>query len=150
MKLIVTALACLTAFSAYAATPNCPDVHVWYTMTNDSTDPWSVQISRLYENNISFVDENCADVDLSSKIALAPSTTKQVGMKVDKETGFFSTYSFMGVKNTSGLTAQIPRGIAACAFLVAPYGPGQMDRLDWQMNNSNCYSTQYGTEMHFQ
>ena len=140
------------SLSAYAAqTPTCADVHVWYSLANDSQANWSVQIARLYENNISFLDENCTELDLNQKIVISPAQTRYVGMKVDVEKGFTATYSFMGVNTgtSSNGNLQIPKGVATCAFLVAPYAPGQMDRVDWRMNNADCYSNNLGTEMHF-
>lgn len=143
-----------TTFSvaAYAQAPTCSNVHVWYSLANDSQSNWAVQIARLYENNISFVDETCTELDINQKITLSPTQTRYIGMVVDVEKGFYATYSFMGVNTGSTATGgnlQIPKGIATCAFFVAPYAPGQMDRVDWKMNNADCYANNYGTEMHF-
>jgi hypothetical protein len=136
---------------ANAQAPQCYSVHVWYSLTNDSKDNWAVQIARLYENNISFVDENCQPIDINQKLLLSPNQTIKVGMTVETEKGFYATYSFMGVNlgnNFSG-AVKLPQGVGACSFLIAPYAPGQMHRLDWKLNNADCYSTDYGTNMHF-
>ena len=97
------------------------------------------------------MDENCADINLDEKFVLSASQTRSVGMKVNVEKGFYATYSFMGVQTENNLSEnlQAPKGIASCAFFVAPYAPGQMDRVDWKINNADCYANNYGTEMHF-
>lgn len=149
---IATMVLSAASSAAFAQVPSCPNVHVWYALNNASSTIWFVQVARLYENNISFVDESCTELDLNQKIELMASSTRYVGMKIDKETGFNATYSFMGVRgrNPSPGKFGIPKGTAACAFIVAPYGPGQMDRVDWKTNNADCYATQYGTSLYFQ
>ncbi len=153
MKRFVSSIILSTLFSltAHAEPQNCPGVHVWYSLANESQSKWAVQVARIYENNISFVDENCSDLNLDNKLELSPSETRYVGMKVNAEKGFYATYSFMGVNlGSNGRGAlQIPKGVASCAFFVAPYAPGQMDRVDWKTNNADCYANNYGTEMHF-
>lgn len=139
------------SFAANAQTPTCDNVHVWYSLSNDSQSNWAVQIARLYENNISFVDENCVELDLNQKMTIAPAQMRYAGMKVNVAKGFYATYAFTGVNigNSTGDTLQIPKGVATCAFFVAPYAPGQMDRVDWKTNNADCYANNFGTEMHF-
>lgn len=131
--------------------PKCDGVHVWYSLINDSKTDWSIQISQIYENNISFVDEQCQKLDFSKKIDLSPNQLRYVGMRVDTPKGFSATYSFFGVQTgpNSGTVFTVPRQIPACGFFVAPYAPAQMDRMDWNLNNGDCYSQGYGTEMHF-
>jgi hypothetical protein len=142
-------VSCLS-LTAMAQSPQCSGVHVWYSLANDSNSNWSIQISRLYENNISFVDENCTPLNLSEKLNLNPKETRHVGMTVTEAKGFDATYSFMGVQSaTSQGQLLLPKSVSACVFLVAPYAPAQMDRLDWRLNNADCYSDHYGTEMHF-
>ncbi len=147
---LAAASLCVTS-SVHAQTPTCPNVHVWYTLNNDSGSSWAIQVAGLYENNISFVDENCAPINLDNKVIIIPGLARYFGMKVNSDTGFYATYSFMGVKvpNSSSVNAQIPKGVPACAFVVAPYGPGQMDRVDWKTNNADCYAQNLGTELHF-
>lgn len=131
-----------------AQPPACQDVHVWYSIVNDARVNWSVQIARLYENNISFVDEACSDLDITHKFDLSPSQTRYLGMKVNVEKGFSAAYSFMGVASAANPNAG-SRGRPACLFAIAPYGPGQMNRIDWKINNADCIANNYGTDMHF-
>ncbi|WP_186643869.1 hypothetical protein [Fluviispira vulneris] len=139
------------SLNAFAQNPQCnPKVHVWYTLQNDSQTEWLVQISRLYENNISFVDSSCAPIDnINQKISLQPHEVKKVGMVVNVSKGFNSTYSFMGVRNDAQPNPMLSKGRVSCIFIVAPYGPGQMDRYDIRSNNADCYSTNYGMNLYF-
>jgi hypothetical protein len=163
---IFAATALLTTLNAYAQSQN-PDpicdsvkaadgsfiqkrVHVWYSLNSKDTKyNWDIQISRLYENNVGFVDETCALLSLDRKIVLQPNTTKKVGMVVFTEKNFASTYAFMGVRKDEALAQPPPVRKYACIFVVAPYGPRAMDRMDWKMNSSDCSATDYGTVMNF-
>lgn len=125
-------------------------VHVWYSLKNQDTKyEWDIQISRLYEDNIGFVDENCNLLSWNKKITLQPNTARKVGMVVFVEKNFSSTYAFMGVRKDETLAQPPPVRKYACIFVVAPYGPRAMDRMDWKMNSSDCFATDYGTEMFF-
>lgn len=141
----------LASTSAFAQPPSCPNVHVWYSLTNDSSANWAVQVSRLYENNIAFIDELCLPIILDNKVTIKPAETRYLGMVVQSAKGFYATYAFMGVNvgNPSSMNTMIPKGVPACTFVVAPFGPGQMDRVDWKTNNADCYANNLGTEMHF-
>ncbi|KAB8033763.1 hypothetical protein [Fluviispira multicolorata] len=140
----------LFSMSAFAQNPSCqPKVHVWYSLKNDSQSEWFVQLSRLYENNISFVDANCQPIDINQKLSLQANELKKLGMVVNMAKGFNSTYAFMGVRNDPQPNPMLSKGRVSCIFIVAPYGPGQMDRYDIKANNSDCQSTDYGTKLYF-
>jgi hypothetical protein len=124
-------------------------VHVWYSLSSkDPTYNWFVQISRNYEDNISFVDENCANIDLNQKIVIQPNTTKKVGMVVEVAKSFNSIYSFTGVRNDPAL-GRVPNRKMMCMFVVAPYDARQMDRMDWKLNSADCSATDFGTQLFF-
>lgn len=124
-------------------------VHVWYSFTNlDAKYPWFMQISTIFENNLGFVDENCQFLNTSQKLEISPNSVKKVGMVVLEDKSFQSMYSFLGVRNDEALW-KVPNRKMACLFVVAPYGPGQMDRVDWKFNNADCSATDYGTKIYF-
>lgn len=128
---------------------NLKRVHVWYSFTNlDTKYSWLMQISNIFENNIGFVDENCHMLDVTQKLELPSNSGKKIGMVVLEEKSFQSIYSFIGVRNDEAIKI-VPNKKTACLFVVAPYGPGQMDRTDWKLNNSDCYATDYGTKIYF-
>lgn len=125
-------------------------VHVWYSLASEDTKyNWDVQISKMYENNIGFVDENCIMFNENAKITLLPNSVKKVGMIVLEEKNFSSIYAFTGVRKDSALIQSPPVRKNSCIFVIAPYGPGQMDRMDWKMNNADCSARNYGTEIVF-
>ncbi|WGL59609.1 hypothetical protein QEJ31_13845 [Pigmentibacter sp. JX0631] len=124
-------------------------VHVWYTFSNlDAKYAWFMQVANIYENNIGFVDENCHFIDPKQKIEIPVNALKKIGMVVLEEKSFQSIYSFIGVRNDDAIKI-VPNKKTACLFVVAPYGPGQMDRTDWKLNNSDCFATDYGTKIYF-
>ena len=155
---ILLSLATLTVAKAHAETnPNCQvnwnghlkRVHVWYTFSNtDQKYSWYLQIAKVFENNIAFVDENCNFLDTDQKIELSMNSSKKVGMAVLEEKAFNSIYSFIGIRNDENLRI-VPNKKTACLFVIAPYGPGQMDRTDWKLNNADCVATDYGTKIQF-
>lgn len=124
-------------------------IHVWYTLNNlDTQNSWFVQIARLYGNNISFYDETCKRVYLSNAIELPANSTKKVGLLILESKAFSSMYAFTGVSNDAELYS-IPNNKKACVFAIAPYGPRQMDRIDWRLNNADCYSDNYSMTVNF-
>lgn len=154
---LTTVLFFLSSFPIFGLTgnPSCQingnlkRVHVWYTINNkDNKYNWFLQISRVYENNIIFVDESCNPVDLNQKIEIPINTTRKFGMIVTEAKSFNSIYSFTGVRNDEELI-KVPNRKKTCIFVVAPYGPGQMDRVDWKLNNADCFSDNFGTEINF-
>ncbi|APJ03571.1 hypothetical protein [Silvanigrella aquatica] len=165
-SVVLTAVSALTAAQALAQTlsrsvatenPLCEininnemkKIHVWYSLNNlDHINSWKVQVARLYENNIDFYDETCNKIKLSDAIEVLPNSTKKVGMLVRVARSFNSIYSFTGVSQDENLV-QVPNNKKACVFVVAPYGPRQMDRMDWRLNNGDCYSTNYGLDLYF-
>ena len=130
-------------------------VHVWYTLNNkDTNNNWYVQISRNFENNISFVDESCNPFDFNQKIELLANTSRKVGMLVEFDRSFNSIYSFTAKKIDTDFYK--PQGITdnpirrkTCIITVAPYGARQMESSIVKFNNADCYATEYGTEMFF-
>ncbi len=155
---LLLSLVCLGALAAKAETnPTCQvnwnghlkRVHVWYTFSNaDQKYSWYLQVSKIFENNIAFVDENCNIFEPEQKIELAVSSSRKVGMAVLEEKTFNSIYSFIGIRNDENLRI-VPNKKTACLFVIAPYGPGQMDRTDWKLNNADCFATDYGTKIYF-
>ncbi|WP_186647126.1 hypothetical protein [Fluviispira vulneris] len=126
--------------------PNCPSVHVWYTLNNkDLNYSWFVQISRLYEDNVNFLDESCNQIDINNKFEILPNRTRKVGMEVTIEKSFNSIYSFTAVRNDGALT-RVPNHKYACIFVISAYGPGQLNRMDWRQNNADCVASNLGTQ----
>ncbi len=132
---------------ALAENPTCPGVKIWYHFINDSQSQWIIQVSHIFDNTISFVDEGCAEWNPNHQMILTPSQNRAIGMKVNLEKSDFAAYSFMGVNVRKDIAEQ--KDFPACSFFVAPYAEGKMDRLDWKLNNADCYSKNYGLEMHF-
>ncbi|KAB8029110.1 hypothetical protein [Fluviispira multicolorata] len=129
-----------------AQEPNCSSVHVWYTLNNkDMKYSWYIQISRLFEDNINFLDESCNRIDINNKIEIPPNRTRKVGMEVTTEKSFNSIYSFTAVRNDEAL-ARVPNYKYACIFVISAYGPGQLNRMDWRLNNADCVSSYLGTQ----
>ncbi len=98
---------------------------------------WFIQISRLYEDNVNFLDESCNQIDINNKFEIPPNRTRKVGMEVTTEKSFNSIYSFTAVRN-DGALALVPNHKYACIFVISAYGPGQLNRMDWRQNNADC------------
>ncbi len=164
----IFAAALFTSFSAFAqqdylTNPECnipingdlKPVHVWYSLHNkDSNNSWYIQISRNFENNISFVDESCNKINIDDKIELQANTSRKVGMLVEFERSFNSIYSFTAKKIDTDFYK--PQGITnypirrkTCIITVAPYGARQMESAILKYNNADCYAINYGTDMFF-
>lgn len=125
-----------------------PKVHVWYTLKNLSELPWNIQIAQLYENNISFVDSDCSPLQINKKISLAPQEVKKVGMIVQVRKGFSAIYSFTGVREEV-FPETSSKDRMYCLFIIAPYGPKQMNKHSLNINNADCFVTDYGTNFTF-
>ena len=129
--------------------PNCASVHVWYTLNNkDPKYSWYIQISRLFENNINFLDENCNKINMNKKIEIPSNHTRIVGMEVTTPKSFNTIYSFTGVRNDEALPL-VPNNKYACIYVISAYGPGQLNRMDWKLNNADCVSSNLGTQIDF-
>jgi hypothetical protein len=125
------------------------NVHVWFTLVNnDPAYKWNIQLSTLYENNIIFVDDKCREIKINKIFIIEKSESKRVGLIVNKKKFFQSIYSITAIRN-DGEIAKTPNYKMACIFIISAYAPGQFNRIDWKMNNADCYTKNYGTEMYF-
>ncbi|WP_338637581.1 hypothetical protein [Spirobacillus cienkowskii] len=135
--------------SAYYNYDEDTKVHVWFTLVNnDPTYHWNIQLATLYENNIKFVDDKCKEIKINKIFNIENLKNKKIGLIVNKEKFFQSIYSITAVRN-DGEIWKVPNNKMACIFIISAYAPGKFNRMDWKMNNADCYTKNYETEIYF-
>ncbi|APJ04005.1 hypothetical protein [Silvanigrella aquatica] len=140
----------LFPIKVFAANPPCANIHVWYELNNQSENEWVIDINTLIEKNLNFYNDKCKIIKDTQKIKLNPQQIKYIGMYVRNQANFRTIVSFSGVEEANNDIQDIsPLEQKKCVFLVQAYAPATMNRMIWQINNSDCYATNYNTKMYF-
>lgn len=141
---------CFFASAVFALeTPtDCQDVHVWYQIKNESDKTWRLEISTINAKNLRFIDEKCQEIG-DNGIEIQAGKTALAGMQIKSLSGFTSLVLFSGIEHAQGAPhLENPRLQKKCIIMVEAYGPAMMNKMDWNMNNSDCYSKNQNSEIY--